>query len=89
MSNVHLTLTAASQGKYKIDRLSQNNVGNDKLYCLRFTDFEVKKMFYRMVENRFEEGSFRTRCVLKSCRACSRKGCTPDGVLSCIKRQNR
>ena len=28
---------------YKMDRLSQNNPEDDKLYCLRLTDFEVKK----------------------------------------------
>ena len=46
-----------ASGYLKIDQILQKTPEDDRIYRLRFTNFEVKKMFYRMIEGWFEDGN--------------------------------
>lgn len=44
-----------ASGYLKVDMIVQETPEDDKIYRLKFTNFEVKKMFYRIVESWFDE----------------------------------
>lgn len=46
-----------ASGYLKVEKIIQKTPEDDRIYQLRFTNFEVKKMFYRLIESWFDEGN--------------------------------
>lgn len=46
-----------ASGYLKVDRILQEEPEDDKIYRLKLTNFEVKKMFYKMVKGWFRKSS--------------------------------